>query len=266
MVIQSDPGGGNTRPPTNRSECSDSHSEKSDPSDPDLRRVKKANTIAPSRRWIFTWHNYPENWLSHFAVHQQPTGQLAGYHGGREVCPETKRPHIQGWIDFGCNKKGRPSQLKLPKQIHWKVMRGTPAQNYSYCSKDGQDEAWGTALKARPYSVDIQMTPWMTRLVSILEQPPDSRSIWWIWEPIGKAGKTTFQKWYALQHPEETLVLSGKAHDMKNGIVKFKEESGTVPRVIMCNVPRSTEERYISWQGLEEIKDMLFYSGKYGAL
>ena len=31
----------------------------------------------------------------------------------------------------------------------------------------------------------------------------------------------------------------------------------------MCNVPRSTDEKYISWQGMEEIKDMLFYSGKY---
>lgn len=237
-------------------------STKSDRSDREVQEpeTKKARMIAPQRSWTFTWHDYPDNWIAAFSVNQ---GLLAGYAGGKEVCPETKRRHIQGWIDFGQNKRNRPSTLKMSKKIHWEKMKGSAEQNFKYCSKEGDYIDWGTCKKGRPFEIDIVLSPWMVKLNEILTVEPDNRSIWWIWEPNGKAGKTTFQKWYELQHRGEVLVLSGKAHDMKNGIVKFKETHQVVPRVIMCNVPRSTDERYISWQGMEEIKDMLFYSGKY---
>lgn len=265
MVIQSVLEGGNTKPPTNSSTSSEMSFPQNVPSDPDFSgsEPKKAKTIAPARYWIFTWNNYPDNWLCHFSVHQAPTGRLHGYAGGKEVAPSTGTPHIQGWIDFGKDNKSRPSTLKLPVQISWRTMKGSTAENHNYCSKSNDYVAWGTCLTAVPYKLDIVQSYWMLRLSAILAQPPDGRSIYWIWEPIGAAGKTTYQKWYSLQNKGDVLVLSGKAHDMKNGIIKFKEENGTVPRVIMCNVPRSVEERYISWQGMEEIKDMLFYSGKY---
>lgn len=267
-LFQTVPGGGNTRPPTNLSDSSEMSVSESVPTDPEVSDcseppTKKAKTVSPARYWIFTWNNYPENWLAHFSVHQAPHGKLAGYAGGEEVAPTTGTPHIQGWIDFGKDRKNRPSALKLPKQIRWKTMRGEPHHNHNYCSKEGKYVAWGTCLKAAPFTMDIELMKWMRDLLELLDQPPDTRSIWWVWEPIGKAGKTTFQKWYELNHKGEVLILSGKAHDMKNGIMKFREDNGSVPRVIMCNVPRSTEERFISWQGMEEIKDMLFYSGKY---
>jgi len=237
----------------------------SDPSDPEVCEPpkKKAREIPPARYWCFTWLNYPEIWESHFSIHQHPVGRLCGYAGGRETCPTTGLPHIQGWIDFGKDKKARPSTLKLPKQIHWETMKGTPEENYKYCSKAGDYIHWGTCMKAMPFKMDIELSKWMKNLVEILDKEPNSRSIYWIWEPIGKAGKTSFQKWYEMEHRGEVLILSGKAHDMKNGIINFKEQNGCVPRTIMCNIPRSTEERFISWQGMEEIKDMLFYSGKY---
>lgn len=265
MVIQSDLGGGNTKPPTNLSNCSEMSNTQSDPSDPDFSEppAKKAKTIPPARYWIFTWNNYPDNWLEHFSVHQHPEGRLHGYAGGKEVAPSTGTPHIQGWIDFGKDNKARPSTLKLPQQISWRNMRGSPEQNDIYCSKADSYVAWGACLKARPFKIEIELSFWMKKLLDVLKEPPDSRSIYWIWEPIGKAGKTSFQKWYEVNNRGDVLILSGKAHDMKNGIVKFKEDNGCVPRTIMCNVPRSTEERFISWQGMEEIKDMLFYSGKY---
>ncbi len=265
MVIQGDLGGGNTKPPTNPSTSSEMSLSQSDPSDPEVQEPpkKKSREIPPARYWIFTWLNYPANWESHFSVHQHPAGRLHGYAGGKETCPTTGTLHIQGWIDFGKDKKARPSTLKLPKQIHWAVMKGTPEENYKYCSKDGDYTQWGTCIKATPFKMEIVLSKWMTNLVAILFQEPNCRSIYWIWEPIGKAGKTTFQKWYEMEHRGEVLILSGKAHDMKNGIINFKEQNGCVPRTIMCNIPRSTEERFISWQGMEEIKDMLFYSGKY---
>lgn len=265
MVIQSDLGGGNTKPPTNLCSSSEMSNTWSDPSDPDFSEppTKKARTISPARYWVFTWNNYPNDWVAHFSVHQAPAGKLHGYAGAPEVAPTTGTPHIQGWIDFDKDIKNRPSALKMPKELSWRVMKGTERQNHNYCSKEGDYIAWGTCLKSLPYKMEIQLANWMQKLLKILQEQPNCRNIYWIWEPIGKTGKTSFQKWYELNNTGDILILSGKAHDMKNGIVKFKKDNGCVPRVIMCNVPRSTEERFISWQGMEEIKDMLFYSRKY---
>lgn len=260
-MIFSDQGGGNTRTPP-ESLCSESMiSDQNDPllsDEPPTKKIKTSD-ISPAPLWTFTWFNFPETWKTHLTSRQ---GQLCGYMGGIETCPTTEKLHIQGWIEFP--GKSRPSTLKLPKEIHWERMKKSETTNYKYCSKEDKDAiVWGTCEKAAPYEIDIDISPWMEELLNILEQPPDSRSIYWVWEPKGKAGKTHFQKWYELQHKGDTLILSGKASDMKHGIVQFKEQNKYVPRVVMCNVPRSTEEKFISWQGMEEIKDMLFYSGKY---
>ena len=261
-MIFSDPGGGNTRTPPGSLYSEDMNSDQSDPnfsSDEPAAKKQKTSDISPAPLWTFTWFGYPENWEAHFSSRQ---GQLIGYMGGVETCPTTGRQHIQGWVEFP--GKSRPTTLKLPKQIHWERMKKSESTNYNYCTKEDRNAViWGTCIKAEPFKIDIELSPWMEKLLAILDEKPNSRSIYWIWEPQGKAGKTHFQKWYELEHKGDTLILSGKAHDMKNGIIKFKELNGCVPRVVMCNVPRSTEERFISWQGMEEIKDMLFYSGKY---
>jgi len=267
MVIQGDPGEGNTSTSPGAYSPSEMSLCDSDPSDPCSEPpAKQARMVPPSRRWIYTWNNYPDNWAVHFNVHEAPAGKLVGWMGEREIAPSTGTPHIQGWIDFGEGKKNRPSNLKMPKQISWRSMRGTPEQNYVYCSKEDEEfKAFGTAIRAKPFVVEIDwsLSPWMSKLCARLEEEPDNRHALWIWEPVGKAGKTLIQKWYANEHKGEVLVLDGKAHDMKCAIVKFKQEYGNVPRVILCNVPRSRQCEHISWAGMEQIKDMLFFSGKY---
>jgi len=59
------------------------------------------------------------------------------------------------------------------------------------------------------------------------------------------------------------VVLSGKASDMKNGIIKFEEANEMLPTIVLINIPRCTDVDHISWQGIEEIKDMFFFSPKY---
>ena len=264
-MIFCDPGGGNTRTPPGPLSSEDIMSDQSDLSfsaaesqEPEPKK-RKTSEISPAPLWTFTWHDYPDEFEAHFSSRQ---GQLIGYMLGRETCPTTSKLHLQGWVEFP--NKSRPTALRLPKQIHWERMKKSAQVNYAYCSKEDQNAiVWGSAVKAEPFKMDIELAPWMDKLLAIISEKPNSRSIYWIWEPKGKAGKTHFQKWYELQNKGDVLVLSGKAGDMKNGIIKFKEVNGCVPRVVMCNVPRSTEERFISWQGMEEIKDMLFYSGKY---
>ena len=50
---------------------------------------------------------------------------------------------------------------------------------------------------------------------------------------------------------------------MKNGIIQYIAENGDPPSFIVVNLPRSFNSDYLSYTGLEEVKDMFFYSGKY---
>lgn len=56
---------------------------------------------------------------------------------GLEVCPETRRPHIQ----YFCYFKKRQTRTGLGKTLgikpHAEAIKGTPQENITYCSKDG---------------------------------------------------------------------------------------------------------------------------------
>lgn len=55
---------------------------------------------------------------------------------GKEVCPDTKRIHHQGYCEFKSNK--RISALKkINNSIHWELRKGTSDEAYDYCIKDG---------------------------------------------------------------------------------------------------------------------------------
>lgn len=59
-----------------------------------------------------------------------------------------------------------------------------------------------------------------------------------------------------------TIVLSGKANDMKNGIIQYLKNNERTPDIILINITR-TKQAYLSYAGIEQIKDMFFYCGKY---
>lgn len=62
---------------------------------------------------------------------------------------------------------------------------------------------------------------------------------------------------------EDVIVLSGKADDMKHAIVQYKDTNKRFPKIVLINIPRSFDDKYISYTGLEAVKDMFFFSGKY---
>lgn len=215
-----------------------------------------ARQVSPSKSWCMTWNNYPDNWKDIIVPKFQ---NLDGYIIGEEV-GESGTPHLQGYIQF--KNKSRPFGLQLPKVINWLAAKGTKEQNIKYCSKDGKWIAEGNCITTPKYEIFIELYEWQHEIVKILNQKPDDRSIYWYWEEEGCAGKTTFQKWIYLNF-KNVAVLCGKATDMKNGIVAFQEKNKILPEIVLINIPRCQDKEHISWQGIEEIKDMFFFSGKY---
>jgi hypothetical protein len=91
---------------------------------------------------------------------------------------------------------------------------------------------------------------------------PIPRKIKWIWSNKGECGKSTFCKYMVINH--EALVLCGSATNIKNGICKWMERNpNKEPKIIILDYPRSRKEDFISYAGLEEIKNGCFFSPKF---
>lgn len=87
------------------------------------------NQNQQSRRWCFTLNNY-----SSYDTDELHKAECKYLIYGREHCPTTGTPHLQGYIVFGTMK--RLSALKkLNSTAHWEIAKGDTEQNVAYCSK-----------------------------------------------------------------------------------------------------------------------------------
>lgn len=179
-----------------------------------------------------------------------------------EISPTTGRQHIQGSI--WCKTKHRDTEFKSLKGGHFETLKDVDDVS-NYCNKDETHDGVYRVCWGFPDPKYIEEIPslydWEVAIVQLLTTKPDKRSIYWYWEPDGCKGKTTWQK-YIFTHYEDVVVLSGKNADMKNGIVNYYNTNSRLPKIVLINIPRSSKE-YVSYTGLEEIKDMFFFSGKY---
>jgi len=184
---------------------------------------------------------------------------VAGYVAGLETCPTTGRKHIQGYLEFASKKRPMPLLAEHLPNAHWEVARGKREQNYVYCTKEGDFEAWGTCFKREVVTLAREkLYPWQEEVVTLVESEPDDRSIHWYWEAVGNRGKSALVKYLVVKHG--ALMVAGKCSDMKNLILQYVQQEKEVRCVIM-DIPRVVE--HFSASGLEEIKNGCFASGKY---
>lgn len=218
--------------------------------------------ISPSKHWCFTLNNYTNKDL--LVLKNINSSIIVRYIFQSEIGEDKGTPHLQGYLEF--KSKKRPMSVfkstSWGSRPHWEKTRHID-KAIEYCKKN--DTFSGDIRESRkislPYTIDIKFYDWQKKLFDILKKPPDDRSIYWIWEDKGNRGKTVFQK-YVFLNLESVVVLSGSAHDMKNGIVQYESRTGCLPKIVLINIPRSKLE-YVSYTGIEEIKDMFFFSGKY---
>lgn len=212
-----------------------------------------------AKNWICRWSNYSSDWKD--ILVPVLLDKSIGYIIGEEICPTTGTPHLQGYTEFEDKIRPFPG-LGLPLQIKWIAAKGGLERNKEYCSKEGNYISWGTCKIVPKFQINITLYPWEMDICTILDAVPDDRSIYWFWEAQGCTGKTTFQKWVFLNYPN-VVIISGKASDMKNGILTYYEEQKIFPKIVLINIPRCQDTDHVSWQGIEEIKDMFFYAPKY---
>lgn len=221
--------------------------------------TRSGNTrqISPAKHWCFTLNNYTIDDINNI---KQISSSIVPKYVFQEETGENGTKHLQGYVQF--KDKRRPKGIFKNKKIHWEKTRNIKA-SIEYCQKEDtrSGEVFYRGIPKK-YQISIRhWQPWMYEVLGEVDNEPDERKITWVWEPEGNRGKTIFSKWLYLNRPN-VLVLSGKAADMKHAIVQYIEKNNIHPRTILVNVPRSKLE-FISYTGLEEVKDMFFFSGKY---
>lgn len=225
--------------------------------------LKDSNTISnlkggriQYKYWCFTFNNYGD--LDYRDLFENSVIPLNKYIVGEEI-GKSGTKHLQGHIE--CKKKQRLTALKkIHPKIHWEPTRSNALNVAKYCSKDGKFINKGYNLPMPKYQVEIEnLYPWQETVISWLNQEPNDRRIHYVWGEKGGEGKTHFQK-YIATHREDVITLGGKGHDMKYGVLSFVEKNKKIPKIIFINVCRSGS---LDYTGLEAIKDMYFFSGKY---
>ncbi len=213
-----------------------------------------SKTINPDICWGFTLNNYTDSDICSISAKIKAYCRFGIF--AKEV-GEKGTPHLQGYFEL--RKKARPSGIFGIKRIHFDHKNRGRACNVRYCEKDNDV----VMRHPQPYLENIDIFyKWELDIIQILKYPAHPRRLHWIWENIGNAGKTTFAK-YIYTHYKNCVVMSGKATDMKNGIVTYQSTNKCLPEIIIIDIPRSTNIEYLSIPGIEEIKNMFFFSGKY---
>lgn len=240
-LVESVERGGNTSPPAS----------------PSIESVK-SKRISASRRWCFTLNNYTEKDM--VALVEKFKGFDLHYIVGKEVCPSTGTPHLQGYIESKGKLCFRPMEKFMTTKVHWEKCKGSRDENVKYCSKDGD---YITNMKVpRPIAdplKGVELHDWQKEIIDLIKTTPDPRHIYWYWERNGNVGKTALCKHICMNY--NAIMLSGKASDIKYGIINYIADNKEVDVAIFHYV-RSNEE-YVSYDALESVKDGIFYSSKY---
>lgn len=223
--------------------------------------ISPSFTVNPAKKWCFTLNNYTTdnvNYLKSIDCSIVPKMMFQS-----EIGEEGGTPHLQGWVEFSTKKRPK-SVFSECKQIHWEKMKGTVKDNIDYCGKT--DTYTGEIRFARgadfPYhGPQITLRSWQSQITELLQGTPDDRAIYWVWSNGGNMGKSTFAKWIFHNIPD-TIVTGGKANDMKNGVQTYIQTNNKFPKVVIVDIPR-VNRGHFSIAGIEEIKNMFFFSGKY---
>lgn len=218
----------------------------------DNKPVGNTKTDLRARYWMFTWNNYPEDWKTQLL----PLTKRCIVHVIQPEIGKEGTKHLQGFI--GWKEAIKFSTLKkVDPKIHWEKSKSKAA--IDYCMKE--DTRDGECFKKGVKEPLIkEFLPWQQEINKILAEKPNNRTIYWVYDREGNKGKTYFAKHWC-QEKSTYMYVSGKAADMKYAIA-MKLEMGENIECCIMDFPRTSED-HISYAGMEDIKNGIFFCTKY---
>jgi len=180
---------------------------------------------------------------------------------------EAGRLHYQGHINL--NTKERITTFANRVQHFMPGIHVSETSNAGeglgefYCMKEDTRVAGPWADKEYIFpdfsEYNTELTGWCAMAKELLLQPPELRTVYWVYEEQGCKGKTYFSNYMELKHGACSLSL-GTARD------NFYIVSEFIRRIYIFDVPRSLPNNF-DWNdvytSLEKIKDRNFASTKF---
>lgn len=217
-----------------------------------------------SKYWCFTLFYTENNVLVKASMLHETLRRLCHVNKfvfGREMCPETKKEHWQGYIEFHIRKEFEWVVKNIGMGVHLEERKGTPLQNYYYCSKDNCEvNIFGDfeiPFVENPTIIN-DLKDWQKMLLNIMSVEPDDRSVLWIYDKDGKNGKTAFGK-YCQQHKLANYLKGGKEGDMAYKLINKK----VCRDVIIDYVKNKDNPNLVCYNFIENLKDGIIDSNKY---
>lgn len=90
-----------------------------------------------AKNWCFTDYELLD-WATAFSEFEL----IKGLAWGQEICPDTGRKHLQGFVHMKTAQR-LSAMKKIAPRAHWERMRGTITQNKLYCEKEGRYTSLG---------------------------------------------------------------------------------------------------------------------------
>lgn len=228
------------------------------PHDINMDKNKKKKT----RAWQFTYNNFNMENLEQFTEKFKDLGCEYIFQLEEVSCK-----HLQGAIYFK-SPRNMSFQQGFNNTIHWE--RGRNWRNLKkYCCKleSRIDGPWTNipGLKFRKTIKDPlrgkKLYTYQKFIKEIIKEEPDDRTIYWFYEKIGNTGKSSLCKHLKLKYKNKLISVSGKSKDVIYAISSVLENDEDID-IIIYDIPRSNID-YISYTGMEKIKDGYCFSGKY---
>jgi len=229
--------------------------------------IKPPRQCSPAKGWAFTVHKVTktgkiltEEILSSISSKIRESGLCIDRACmSHEVGEAGETPHIQGYIRFETKKRPLEIFKSICDWVAWFSAKGTAEQNLKYCSKE--NAPFFMLGFPKPVKTIDPSYQWEKDIIEIIKDEPDDRTIHWYWSEEGCAGKTSFCKYLTVHHG--AIALSGKAGDRRNGVIEYTKKNNDTPKLVCIPIPRSFNTDYLNYEGIENIKDMYFFSGKY---
>lgn len=215
--------------------------------------------------WCFTLHNWCKEDISKLLVKlDSKDSPNSSYIFSEELGKSGKTPHLQGYVEL--KKRKRLTAMvrwfnDLSNKASFRKANGSLEQNIEYITKEGGNVYDNCRPEYIYREEPTEKLKFLVKLIDEYSYPKGDRLVHVVVDRVGNLGKTEFARWCELTY-QRCIITGGKAADMKNQVVEYYKKNKKHPKIVIIDIPRHTLG-YVSYTGLEEIKNMLFYSGKY---
>lgn len=218
--------------------------------------------ISASKRWSFTYF-YEKGSNGYDLLIEEFKKINANYIIGKEVCPTTGKEHLQGYVEFA--DKIRPLENGNFKKlkIHWEKSKGNRNDNIIYCSKE--NNYISTFIMKKPLIdplAGFKLRPFQKKVIDLISEEPNNRTIHWFWDDNGNSGKTSLAKHLCIHYPNSVLFVNGAGKDIKYAVSEFISNEDNYLKICIFYFTRSVEN-FISYEAIESVKDGIVFNTKY---